>query len=455
MNNIVDQKIEIISVGELNRSAKYLLENAFNNISVVGEISNMSRPSSGHIYFTLKDEDGAIGCAMWRSQASKLNFNPENGDKCILKGQVSIYPASGRYQLMVKSIEQAGSGNLMQQFEDLKKKLDNEGLFDLENKLHLPDSPKHIGVITSSSTAAFQDILSTIQRRAPSAQVSLSKSVVQGDTAPRTIIKALNRILLFNENNKDNPIDVVILSRGGGSIEDLWCFNNEELAREIFAFPIPTISGVGHEIDFTICDFVSDTRSPTPTAAAELVTEFNFKAFDRLEDYFKKLVSLASHLFKLKRHAINSIRSNLKSPLIKLREQNQKLDSFELRLKQNIQFNTKTEFQKLNTYYSRLMERNPKNLLQQLDSRIKNISKLIAINIKNKLSIKELKIKESNKNLLILNPLSILDRGYAIIQNKNGQAIKTNSDVLVGENLTARLSEGFLDIEVKNTSDKK
>ena len=455
MNNIVDQKIEIISVGELNRSAKYLLENAFNNISVVGEISNMSRPSSGHIYFTLKDEDGAIGCAMWRSQASKLNFNPENGDKCILKGQVSIYPASGRYQLMVKSIEQAGSGNLMQQFEDLKKKLDNEGLFDLENKLHLPDSPKHIGVITSSSTAAFQDILSTIQRRAPSAQVSLSKSVVQGDTAPRTIIKALNRILLFNENNKDNPIDVVILSRGGGSIEDLWCFNNEELAREIFAFPIPTISGVGHEIDFTICDFVSDTRSPTPTAAAELVTEFNFKAFDRLEDYFEKLVSLASHLFKLKRHAINSIRSNLKSPLIKLREQNQKLDSFELRLKQNIQFNTKTEFQKLNTYYSRLMERNPKNLLQQLDSRIKNISKLIAINIKNKLSIKELKIKESNKNLLILNPLSILDRGYAIIQNKNGQAIKTNSDVLVGENLTARLSEGFLDIEVKNTSDKK
>ncbi|MDA7702929.1 exodeoxyribonuclease VII large subunit, partial [Gammaproteobacteria bacterium] len=262
MNNIVDQKIEIISVGELNRSAKYLLENAFNNISVVGEISNMSRPSSGHIYFTLKDEDGAIGCAMWRSQASKLNFNPENGDKCILKGQVSIYPASGRYQLMVKSIEQAGSGNLMQQFEDLKKKLDNEGLFDLENKLHLPDSPKHIGVITSSSTAAFQDILSTIQRRAPSAQVTLSKSVVQGDTAPRTIIKALNRILLFNENNKDNPIDVVILSRGGGSIEDLWCFNNEELAREIFAFPIPTISGVGHEIDFTICDFVSDIRSP-------------------------------------------------------------------------------------------------------------------------------------------------------------------------------------------------
>ena len=455
MNNIVEQKIEIISVGELNRSAKYLLENTFNNISVIGEISNMSRPSSGHIYFTLKDEDGAIGCAMWRSQASKLNFTPENGDKCILKGQVSIYPASGRYQLMVKSIEQAGSGNLMQQFEDLKKKLDAEGLFNSENKLDLPDSPKHIGVITSASTAAFQDILSTIQRRAPSAQVSLSNAVVQGDTAPRTIIKALNRILLFNENNKTNPIDVVILSRGGGSIEDLWCFNNEELAREIFAFPIPTISGVGHEIDFTICDFVSDIRSTTPTAAAELITEFNFKALGRLEDYYEKMVSKISHSFKLKGHAINSVRSNLKSPLIRLREQNQKLDNFELRLKQNIQFNTKTEFQKLNAFYSRLMEHNPKNLLQKLDSRIKNISKLIEINIKNKLSIKELKIQDSNKNLLILNPLSILDRGYAIIQNKNGEAVKTNSDVIVGEKLTARLSKGFIDVEVKDLNDKK
>ena len=286
-DDIVDQKIEIISVGELNRSAKHLLENAFNNISVVGEISNMSRPSSGHIYFTLKDEDGAIGCAMWRSQASKLNFSPENGDKCILKGQVSIYPASGRYQLMVKSIEQAGSGNLMQQFEDLKKKLDREGLFDVKNKLPLPDSPKHIAVITSASTAAFQDILSTIKRRAPSAQISLSKAVVEGDTAPRTIIKALERILVFNENNIQNQIDTVILARGGGSIEDLWCFNNEDLAREISAFPLPTISGVGHEIDFTICDFVSDIRSPTPTAAAELVSEFNFKALDKLIKSFK------------------------------------------------------------------------------------------------------------------------------------------------------------------------
>ena len=254
--DIVVQNKEIISVGELNRSAKYLLEDAFTNISVIGEISNMSRPSSGHIYFTLKDEDGAIGCAMWRSQASKLNFKPEDGDKCILKGQVSIYPATGRYQLMVKSIEQAGSGNLMHQFEQLKIKLDSEGLFDPSKKLSLPDSPMHIGVITSPSTAAFQDILSAIKRRAPSLQVTLSPAIVQGDTAAVSLIKALDRIMKFNENNPDNSIDVVIISRGWWSIEDLWCFNNEDLARQIASFPIPTISGVGHEIDFTICDFI-------------------------------------------------------------------------------------------------------------------------------------------------------------------------------------------------------
>ena len=177
-NDIVEQNKEIISVGELNRSAKYLLEDAFANIAVIGEISNMSRPSSGHIYFTLKDEDGAIGCAMWRSQASKLNFRPEDGDKCILKGQVSLYPATGRYQLMVKSIEQAGSGNLMHQFEQLKKKLDSEGLFDLSNKLSIPQSPKHIGVITSSSTAAFQ--------------LQLMNSVGCSDDSIQTIVVANN-----------------------------------------------------------------------------------------------------------------------------------------------------------------------------------------------------------------------------------------------------------------------
>jgi len=451
--DIVEQNQEIISVGELNRSAKYLLEDAFTNIAVIGEISNMSRPSSGHIYFTLKDEDGAIGCAMWRSQASKLNFNPEDGDKCILKGQVSLYPATGRYQLMVKSIEQAGAGNLMHQFEKLKKKLESEGLFDQSKKLSIPQAPKHIGVITSSSTAAFQDIVSTIQRRAPFAQVSISPAVVQGDTAPNTIINSLNRIIKFNDHNQDNPIDLVLICRGGGSIEDLWCFNNENLAREIASFPIPTISGVGHEIDFTICDFVSDMRAPTPTASAEIATEFNFQAKDKIINLYTDLGRTITNSILNKIQKIEYLKKNIRSPLMILREQNQKIDSYELQLKQNIKMLLAENKQTLSLLRSRLKERSPNKYIQQLNTKIDNIKNLIKKEIKSSINRNSVFIQEYEKNLEILNPLSILERGYSIIQNKSGKSIKSNQDVKVGETLTARLNKGFIDIEVKNKKD--
>ncbi len=451
--DIVEQNQEIISVGELNRSAKYLLEDAFTNIAVIGEISNMSRPSSGHIYFTLKDEDGAIGCAMWRSQASKLNFNPEDGDKCILKGQVSLYPATGRYQLMVKSIEQAGAGNLMHQFEKLKKKLESEGLFDQSKKLSIPQAPKHIGVITSSSTAAFQDIVSTIQRRAPFAQVSISPAVVQGDTAPNTIINSLNRIIKFNDHNQDNPIDLVLICRGGGSIEDLWCFNNENLAREIASFPIPTISGVGHEIDFTICDFVADMRAPTPTASAEIATEFNFQAKDKIINLYIDLDRTITNSILNKIQKIEYLKKNIRSPLMILREQNQKIDSYELQLKQNIKMLLAKNKQALSLLRSRFKERSPNKYIQQLNTKIDNIKNLIKKEIKSSINRNTFLIQEYEKNLEILNPLSILERGYSIIQNKSGESIKSNQDVNVGETLTARLNKGFIDLEVKNKKD--
>ena len=451
--DIVEQNKEIITVGELNRSAKYLLEDAFTNIAVIGEISNISRPSSGHIYFTLKDEDGAIGCAMWRSQATKLNFKPEDGDKCILKGQVSLYPATGRYQLMVKSIEQAGSGNLMHQFEQLKKKLDSEGLFDLSKKLSLPKSPKHIGVITSASTAAFQDILSTIKRRAPSSQISLSPAVVQGDAAAGSLIKALDRIIKFNENNPENSIDVVIIARGGGSIEDLWCFNNEDLARQIALFPIPTISGVGHEIDFTICDFVSDMRAPTPTASAEIVTEFSFQVFDKLSEIQNNLHRFIRISLKDKLQKIQFLKGNIKNPLLIVREQSQKIDNYELKLKQNMKLNYSNNKQRFNLAISKFRDKSPAALIQENYSKINNIKELIKRAIKLKVSKNISVLREFEKNLDILNPLSILERGYSIIQNKSGSSIKSISEVESGDILTARLNKGFLDIEVKNIKD--
>tara|TARA_Y100000996_G_scaffold410059_1_gene391768 strand:+ start:974 stop:2338 length:1365 start_codon:yes stop_codon:yes gene_type:complete len=452
-DNIVIQNEEIISVGELNKSAKYLLENTFNNVSVIGEISNLSRPSSGHIYFTLKDEDGAIRCAMFRNQNIKLNFSPENGDQCVLKGQVSIYAPRGDYQLIVKSIEPAGSGNLMQKFEVLRKKLDDEGLFDKSKKRLIPQLPKHIAIITSSSTAAFQDIISTVRRRAPSAQISLSNATVQGDNAHISIIKALNRIIMFNEMNDDNRIDVVILSRGGGSIEDLWCFNNEELAREIFSFPIPTISGVGHEIDFTICDFVSDKRVPTPTAAAELVTEFIYQFDDKLQNYKIKLSKGIEYIIESFKKFIDLNNSKLKNPIVLLREKSQYLDNMDLRLQQNHKSIILNKSNKVNILVSLLKNKNPISKLNSINEKTNILLSNLNRGVQEKLKANHNNLKKLYKNIKILNPLSILDRGYAIVTNNRGIALKSSKQANKGEKLKARLSKGTIELEVKKVND--
>jgi exodeoxyribonuclease VII large subunit len=452
-NDIVRQNEEIISVGELNKSAKYLLENNFQNISVIGEISNLARPSSGHIYFTLKDEDGAIRCAMFKNQNLKLNFSPDNGDKCVLKGQVSLYAPRGDYQLIVKSIKPAGEGNLMQQFEALKKKLDSEGLFNRDKKVGIPESPKHIGIITSLSTAAFQDIISTVNRRAPSTKILVSEATVQGDNAHVSILKAMERIIDFNKKNESNPVDLVVFARGGGSIEDLWCFNNEELAREIFNFPIPTISGVGHEIDFTICDFVSDIRVPTPTAAAELITEFNFQLQDRFSEIELNLErNILQRIENLKLH-IDNKKAKLKNPLTKLREISQSIDNVDLRLHQNQKLIIANYKNAINLLSKGINSFSPEKKLIDLNKQVVVFSDVLKKIISTKFKLFNNQLIELNKNLDILNPLSILDRGYAIVTNDSGKAIKSSKEVSRGELLKARLSKGTLEVDVKNKNE--
>ncbi len=449
-DNIVIQNDEIISVGELNKSAKYLLENNFSNVSVIGEISNLAKPSSGHIYFTLKDADGAIRCAMFKNQNIKLNFSPKDGDQCVLKGQVSIYAPRGDYQLIVKTIEPAGAGNLMQKFEVLKNKLEQEGLFNFDKKKEIPSSPKHIGIITSSTTAAFQDIISTVNRRAPNSQISLSEAIVQGDEAHISIINALNRIIRFNKENSGNEIDVVILSRGGGSIEDLWCFNNEELAREIFSFPIPTISGVGHEIDFTICDFVSDMRVPTPTASAELVTEFNFNLRDKILKYKEELRKNIHNYLENLNQLINLNKSKLKDPLTMLREKSQRLDNLDLRIRQQKKLLISNNKNKLERLSDNLNNNNPISKLDLMHDKVNSLFDILNRGISQKIQFNNNLLAKLYKNIEILNPLSILDRGYAIVMNKKGEAIKSTKKVAKGEKLKARLSDGLMDIEVLN-----
>ena len=440
--DIVEQGDEIISVGQLNQQAKKLLENQFNGVSVLGEISNIARPSSGHIYFTLKDEDGAIRCAMFRNQNLRLNFDPQNGDQCILKGQVSLYAPRGDYQLIVSSMQPAGAGNLMHQFEELKKKLDAEGLFTQETKKQIPSKPKHIGVITSEYTAAFQDILTTIQRRAPISQVTLIPATVQGDTAPKTVIEALQKTLNYNNLNPENAFDVILICRGGGSIEDLWAFNNESLAREIFDFPLPIISGVGHEIDFTITDFVADLRAPTPTAAAELVTEYYFQLEDRLEEWKITLSYLVQARLTEKSQTILLASQNLKNPLTLLKEKSQSLDNVEIRLAnvmQKIVSGAKQNFQLAATqiYQSSALQRFSKH-----EDRLKNNLNSLNSQIKNLIDKKKLMLASLNANLKAISPLAVLDRGYAIVMNENGQALKSSKDLKVGDNVTTRLADG-------------
>ena len=441
MNDILDQNKEIISVGELNRSAKMILESNFSSVSVLGEISNLAQPSSGHIYFTLKDAEGSIRCAMFKNQKMRMNFTPKDGDQCVLKGQVSLYAARGDYQLIVRQMQPAGVGNLMQQFEELKQKLDKEGLFDPLKKKDIPSPPKHIGVITSASTAALQDVITTIKRRAPSSQVTLSPAMVQGDTAPQAIIKALDLILLFNETST-NPIDIVLMTRGGGSIEDLWAFNNEDLAREIYDFPIPVISGVGHEIDFTIADFVADMRAPTPTAAAELVTEFQFQLSDRLQEIQLGLINGLRNILQINKQKLDLLESNLKSPQVILNEQKQKLDNIELRLKQSVEKKFLFSQQSLALLKQSIAEKNPykiiKELLKDIDLLSKDMIKSFTYLVENKSK----SLEKINSNLHAFSPLAVLDRGYAIVQNASGQAIKNSQEVQEAELVTTRLSSG-------------
>ena len=259
---------DALSVTQITSKIKAALENnlLFQNVWIKGEISNLSKPKSGHLYFTLKDSQASMRCVMWRSQVAKLVHFPKEGDAVEVKGSVTVYEKSGQYQLVTTLIRPAGEGQLYQEFLRTKQKLEDEGLFDESHKRAIPFIPKKIGIVTSPSGAAIRDIIHTITRRYPLAEVTLAPATVQGNAAANELINALNRL------NEDIKPDVILIGRGGGSLEDLWCFNDEALARTIFTSEAPVISGVGHETDFTIADFVADLRAPTPTAAAELAT---------------------------------------------------------------------------------------------------------------------------------------------------------------------------------------
>lgn len=349
----------IFSVTELNRRARQLLETHLATVWVSGEISNLSTPSSGHWYFTLKDEKAQIRCAMFRGQNALLRFKPEHGMQVLARGRVGLYEGRGDYQLVVENLQADGAGNLQLAFEQLKNKLAAEGLFDENFKQPLPDMPRHVGIITSPTGAAIRDIVSVFKRRFPATQLSIFPVPVQGTEAAPAIVKALQLA------NTQRDIDVLILARGGGSLEDLWAFNEESVARAVFSSEIPTVSAVGHETDFTICDFVADVRAPTPSAAAEMLSP-------EIDDLLALLAHYADLFHKQLQQQITQYRQQLlhltkrlRHPGHVLREQQQKLDHLEWRLLQAPVLQLQRPQQKLARLAATLNSLSPLNTLQR------------------------------------------------------------------------------------------
>jgi exodeoxyribonuclease VII large subunit len=433
---------DVFTVSQLNQRAKQLLEITFNSVKVEGEISNLSRPSSGHWYFTLKDKGAQVRCAMFRSRTAQLTFQPKEGDQIVVRGKVSLYENRGDYQLIVDAMKPAGEGQLQQAFIQLKQKLGAEGLFASESKQALPSQIKRIAVITSPTGAAIHDILTVLKRRFPAIEVDIYPVQVQGKDAAQQIVWSINQA------NSDARADVIIVGRGGGSIEDLWCFNDENLARTIFHSRLPIVSAVGHEVDFTIADFVADVRAPTPSAAAEMLSPDQ-------QEYWQRLKVLTNQLDKNIRQQLNSKQLQLQSaqrglqhPGDKLAQYAQTLDILELRIQQS-QKNQLNQLQKRLTHsQQKLQQQSPTNTLQKFETKLDYLQQRLSNSIQQAIANKKERLQHHALILSAVSPLQTLGRGYAILQTESDTIIRDSHDVKKGDSISARIGHGQLSLIV-------
>jgi exodeoxyribonuclease VII large subunit len=418
-----------ITVSQLNRQVKSLLENGLTRLWIEGEISNIAKPASGHIYFSLKDDAAQVRAAFFRQRQRGPTIGLKNGDQVLVFGRVSIYEARGDYQLIVEQVEPAGEGALKRQFEVLKKMLAAEGLFDPDRKQGLPALPERIGVITSPTGAAIRDILSVLARRFPSIPVVVYPAAVQGDAAPAELIAALQTAVHRAE------CDVLIMGRGGGSLEDLWAFNDEKLARAIARSPLPIVSAVGHEVDFTIADFVADVRAATPSGAAELVVP------DR-DDWLRSINSIAARIARLGQRAVEDRGQTLdwltrrllqSSPEQTLLRQHERLRELRRRLLSAIQQCVSGQQPQLATLWHRLQ-----------NAGVRTIS-----DCRHRLEL-------AMRGLHAVSPLATLDRGYAIVEDvSSGKVLMNAADASPGDDIRARLAKGELVATVQTIEDEQ
>ncbi|WP_319536300.1 exodeoxyribonuclease VII large subunit [uncultured Vibrio sp.] len=433
----------IFTVSRLNAEVRLLLENEMGIVWLVGEISNFSAPVSGHWYLTLKDSRAQVKCAMFRGNNRRVTFKPTNGNQVLVKARLSLYEPRGDYQLIIESMQPEGDGRLQQEFEALKMKLAAEGLFAQTGKQTLPEHPKCVGVITSKTGAALHDILDVLKRRDPSLPVVIYPTTVQGDSAAIEVAQAIGRA------NSRNECDVLIVGRGGGSLEDLWCFNNEILARTIAASQIPIISAVGHEIDLTIADFVADVRAPTPSAAAELVSRDNSHKDQALVTRQHKLASaMRYYLAQQKQQAAQLLhRLERQHPSYQLQRQSQQLDELDMRLQKAMQRFIDTRQQAIERKHHRLQLNSPVKHLAQQKSRLDRVEQKLLDAMDRKLLTMRHQLAMAAEKLDTVSPLATLKRGYSITQTEQGKVITQAEDVKTGDRLVTRVANG----EIRST----
>lgn len=436
---------EIYTVSRFNREVRMVLEGSFSTIWIEGEISNFAAPNSGHWYFSLKDPLAQIRCAMFKLNNRKVGFIPKDGMHVLIKARVSLYEGRGDFQLLVEHLEEVGEGKLRQEFEVLKKRLSEAGIFDAAHKKELPSLPTTIGVITSPTGAAIRDILSVLKRRYACANVIIYPTLVQGETAASNIVRAIQTA------NQRKECDVIILARGGGSLEDLWPFNEEIVAHAIFRSELPIISGVGHEIDITIADFVADVRAATPSAAAELVAP-------HVEDLLETLAAGKKQLIRLMKQHLQQAQQNLawtnkhlqqQHPKRRLAEQAQRLDLTEISL---VRLQTKlfTALQnKLHMLNAKLSHVTPQHKIRELLRQLNHDDKILKNVMIKALSEQQQVLGNLATKLDAISPLSTLKRGYAIAtRDKDQHVLLRSNEVNVGDKIHVQLMEGQLACEV-------
>ena len=431
-----------LSVSELNHQAKHLLEVSFLQVWVEGELSGLSRPSSGHWYFSLKDKKCQVRCAMFRGFNQRVREIPKEGDQVRIRGKVTLYENRGDFQIIVEQVEPAGAGALQQAFEALKVRLQLEGLFDVARKKPLPTLPRHIGVVTSPTGAAIHDILNVLARRCPSIPVTLYPTAVQGKAATNDIVRAIEAA------NAHGVADVLIIGRGGGSLEDLWCFNEEAVARAIATSALPTVSAVGHEVDVTIADFVADLRAPTPSAAAEKVSPDQSTWIKQLQQNELRLAGATRRALTRMETSLRHLGSRLRDPRRELMEKAQRMDELDVRLGKAIRQRLERSGTQATHLRQRLTLQSPVQRLADRQNSVKNLNERLAASVSQRLDRQNNQLGHLAQTLNVVSPLATLGRGYAIVQDENGGIIRDAGSLNPGDPVTARVSNGRIAAKV-------